>query len=336
MPYQKGEEQQYTAQEAYGSPVLADAYAVGGYRSSSAASGGQPPPVVPTNWGPAPGAVSPPPSPPSQTSIPGSTYVPPEQRPITLPREEGVRPGPPSNYVPGSTYIPTDDAIAQEYYEWPPGEGSPRHPPVNPTLVPGTIFYGRGKGSEPNPISPGLGMGRPTTHGPGYYAGLGGYGVPGREYAPRERGKWVAADPYAPQMEIPGSTYVPDYIGMPPLGSERRRYRGIRPASEYYGGNVGRIGEGDVRLRSYKGYIFTTYPSSGAPETWRYSGYVPENATLLQMGALANDRPWDEDEPEAQSRSDTLNQMEWGRQTRGYPLDPRSIEERLRGLFGGG
>jgi hypothetical protein len=253
--------------------------------------------------------------------IPGSTYVPPppsygvgggtEPTPVPPPPPSTDRymPGPPTNYVPGSTYIPPAPTPA-------PSSG------VDPAYVPGSGTYGKTDYTPTlPPPSPGLGAG----------------GEPPRPLAPRSGDMWNTVDPHEPQNYVPGSSYVPHYIGLHPLGSPDSRYRPLAPSMQY--GGPGSADFADMRLGAFGGYdsfTFTTYPATDDPETYRASGAIDPRMEVLQEGTMPP-QPWygDNSPPLEQPRSDTLNQMEWGRQMRGTPpLDPRTYGARLRDLFG--
>jgi hypothetical protein len=296
MPYSEGTD--YRAQDAYGTPVPASTTTTA------------PPPAY----------------------IPGSTYVPPPPSygvgggtgvgsvPPPPPSTDRYMPGPPTNYVPGSTYVPPPAVPPPAT----PATGPMTEPPpVNPAYVPGSGYYRATPESQrlPEEPSPGLGAG----------------GSPPRPLAPRSGDMWTPVDPHEPQQYIPGSSYVPNYIGMAPLGSPARRFRPLAPSMQYGGpGSAAYAGELSVPMGVYDDLTFTTYPASGAQETVRASGATDPRATVLREGN-APPRPW----PVAgipgttQPRSDTLNQMEWGRQMRGTPPpDPRTYGARLRDLFG--
>jgi hypothetical protein len=266
--------------------------------------------------------TAPPPPPPSYSVGGGGEPAPPPPPPPPSPSPDRYMPGPPTNYVPGSTYVPPP-AIS------PPAESASGPvtgpPPVNPAFVPGSGYYRATPESKqlPENPSPGLGAG----------------GEPQRPLAPRDPDMWTPVDPHEPQNYVPGSSYVPHYIGRAPLGAPDSHYRPLAPSMRYGGANSAYQTENLPRLPfgQYDPLTFTTYPASGAPETVRASGALDPRTTTVQEGN-APPRLW----PiagipgTAQPTADTLNQMEWGRQMRRLAPDPRTYGERLRGLFGGG
>lgn len=227
------------------------------------------------------------------------------------PSEDVFKPGPPRTYVPGSTYIPPDPYPDPRLtYE------ERTAPPLNPTSVPGYA------GSSL--VSPGLGGWFPE--GPLSRAG--------RPLAPRDPNRYTPVDPREPQDYQPGSSYVPEYVGMPPIGDPRRTFKPSQPG-ELYGGR----GIPEYERRPDKTRIDTTYPASGAPETTRSTGYVSSlrgtSEVVANPEAVNRERVYVPGDPLArnptavpQDRAVTLAQMEAGRQARAR------AQRRLRGLFG--
>lgn len=233
-----------------------------------------------------------------QPGLGGTPMPPPDPPPVPAPvPAEGLRPGPPQNYVPGSTYIPASPR---------PYESQP--PPVAPHLVPGSGAYH----PEQRPRDPSI---------PPLVPGLGGMGVPDRPAAPNDPLVWDTVNPSEPQLPVPGSTYVPHYIGRPPIGDPRAVWVDPIPSRV-----MGRPTEPGQAVRP-TGLMTTTYPASGAPETMRHD---PTHDVLGDNPDMPRLRPPRGPLPE--SAADLFLAMELGRLAR---ADPRSFASLLRGLFGG-
>jgi hypothetical protein len=293
-------------------PATKEQAAEAGYAPSDAYA---PPPPAPE---PQPVYVEPYPAEPP----PSPSYAP----PVAQPGLGGYGPGggyvftppppPPPSYQPGDTappvsgdtYMPgpPQNYVPGSTYVLPKSEWAPPPPnmgeryaaaTVNPTFVPGTGVYGRGAAAGSVPINPSPGLG---AGGP--------------------------ADP--PRTFVPGSTYVPPWHA--PY-APRPTYPD-RTETEWYGGPAS-VGDRGINNNAA---VETFYPASGASPTLRNTGYLPAGVRAYypeRFGGFGEFPP-----PAAvdQSRADTFNQMEWGRQLRGSAPDPRTHREKLRGLYGGG
>jgi hypothetical protein len=176
------------------------------------------------------------------------------------------KPGPPRNYVPGSTYSPQHPepdprfSYMERQAEYREGHG------MGFGTVPGGVTYRRTSAGFDQPFpSPGLGSGSAYSPGP-----LSRWG---RNAAPRSKDiPAVQTNLAEPQTQIPGSTYVPDYVGNAKLGDPEKMYYPPQAGTSYGG-----IGGNRVRPQS-PSRIDTIYPATGDEETVRYSGYMGHRA----------------------------------------------------------